>query len=122
MTYHINQIDNNSNKSVALTNPAANPNGRDSRITLPGVKYKPANAVMVNFIEQSTTVPYNQAVSTALNIYTKADNWCFWDDGDSQLLGVREDDPNINISLYKGKGGNLKMTIAPDGVPSFTAN
>jgi hypothetical protein len=120
MTYHISQINNQSSKSAAIVNPHSNPNGRDSRIILPGTTYNPEHPIEVNFIRGTGTVTYNQAAPVALNIYTEKNNWFFWDNGDSALNGVGEDSAT-NISFYNGPGGNLVMTIDNSANVAFKA-
>jgi hypothetical protein len=81
MTYHIPQIDNQSDRSVALTNPLTGTSKRDCVLILPKTLHKPDPAPEVNKIEGNPT--YTQATKTALNIYTKTDNYCFWDNTNS---------------------------------------
>lgn len=121
MTYHVSSIVNNSSKSIAITNPHPNPDGRDSRLTLPGTTYNPPAPIEVNFIKKQGTVSYQEAVLTALNVYTTRDNYCFWDNGNSTLNGVSEGSPS-SINFYNGPAGNLTLTISSDGGVSFAAS
>jgi hypothetical protein len=120
MTYHISQIVNNSAKSVAITNPASNPDGRDDRITIRHTTYNPPNPIQVNFITNISPVTYQQAVLTALNAYTFLDNYCFWDNGSSALWGVGEDTPPPNnIKYYEGDGTYLRLIVNANGSLTF---
>src|SRR5260370_21808016 len=119
MTYHISHIENQSSKSASIVNPHSNPNGRDSRIILPGTDYIPAKPIEVNFIRNPGLITYDDASPTALNIYTMKDNWFFWDNGKSNLDGVGEAFPNVNIVLYNGGATNLMLTIDSSGNITF---
>jgi hypothetical protein len=121
MTYHINLIINNSSKSIAIVNPAPNPDGRDSRI-YPTGKHEIANPVKVNFIKTSGTITYTAALPTAINVYTFKDNTFFWDNGNSAINGVAQSNPNSDLNLYNGSGGDLTLTIDANGNLSFSAS
>jgi hypothetical protein len=116
MTYHIPQIDNQSDRSVALTNPLTGTSKRDCVLILPKTPYKPENAPEVNKISGNPT--YTEATKTALNIYTKTDNYCFWDNGNSACDWRGEN--STTTDTYNASGGNLKLTINPNGTIQFT--
>jgi hypothetical protein len=122
MTYHITKIDNNSSKSAVITNPApkSDPGWQDSRLVLPRSVYTPQRPIMVNFIEGAGDVPYKTAATSSLNIYTTANNWCFWDNGNSALNGVGESEP-MNVNFYNGGGGDIKLTVREDGTVGFAS-
>jgi len=120
MTYHIKQIDNQSDRSVALTNPKTGTSKRDCVLILPAPSqkqpYVPEHPPEVNKIEGNPS--YAKAAATALNIYTKADNYCFWDNTDSAANWLGEA-PNSTIQSYNASGGDLKLIISSSGTISF---
>jgi hypothetical protein len=119
MTYHIKQIDNQSDRSVALTNPKTGTSKRDCVLILPAPAqkqpYVPEHPPEVNKIEGNPN--YTKAAVTALNIYTKADNFCFWDNTDSAVNWLGEN--SSTTQSYNATGGDLKLIISPSGTISF---
>jgi hypothetical protein len=77
-------------------------------------EYFPDNPIEVPKYTAEGTLSYKDAEKGGLpivkgklpkmNIFTKTENWFIWDNGKSQLWGVKEDDPNNNHELYKGSG------------------
>jgi hypothetical protein len=115
MTYHIPQIDNQSDRSVALTNPLTGTSKRDCVLILPHTLYKPEYPPEVNKISGNPS--YTEATKTALNIYTKTDNYCFWDNTDSACNWRGED--TSATDTYNASGGNLKLIINANGTIQF---
>lgn len=114
MAYHITLIVNKSSSSIAITNPA---HEADSKLIGPGVSYPPQRHILVNKIGGNPT--YQQAMNTALNIYTNVDNYCFWDNENSGVNGVGQKGeavPPFNMSA-----GNLQVTVNANGTLSFAA-
>jgi hypothetical protein len=110
--------------SAALTNPApkSDEGWKDSRLIRIG-DHKPARPPEINKYEgEFPGGVYTSVVGKTLNIYTKKGNWCFWDDGVDQVLGVAESVPDDNpiIQLYTGKAGSLTLLIDPNGDPRFS--
>jgi len=115
VTYHITQIINGSNRSVALTNPLTGTSKRDCVLILPNTTYTPEHPPEVNKISGNPN--YTTATKTALNIYTKTDNFCFWDNTASACNWVGENNPGTQS--YNASGGNLKLFINADGTINF---
>jgi len=115
MTYHIPQIDNQSDRSVALTNPLTGTSKRDCVLILPKTLHKPEHPPEVNKISGNPT--YTQATKTALNIYTKTDNYCFWDNTNSACDWRGEN--STGTDSFNASGGDLKLTINPNGTIQF---
>lgn len=117
MTYHIKEIDNKSDKSVALTNPLTGTSKRDCVLILPHTVYKPEYKPEVNKISGNPT--YTLATKTALNIYTKTNNYCFWDNTNSACdwLGEGHTSPDS----YNASAGDLKLTINANGTIQFAS-
>jgi len=115
MAYHITTIINQSDRSVALTNPAPQTSAGwvDSRLVPANKSYSPERAILVN----KTEGVYNAVVSTALNIYTKLGNWCFWDN----VHAVKEGDATEVVWLHT-TAGDLTLTIDASGTPGITKN
>ncbi|HYW44104.1 MAG TPA: hypothetical protein VE959_14675 [Bryobacteraceae bacterium] len=78
--------------------------------------YSPKRPILVNTIKGNPT--YSQAVVTANNIYTSADNYCFWDNGNSAVNGIGEKSGNI-INFLNTGAGNLEITVNSNGTLSF---
>jgi hypothetical protein len=125
--FHISKI-HNFDSAVAIVNPNS---GRDSRLTLKDQEYFPDNPIEVPKYTAEGTLSYKDAEKGGLpivkgklpmmNIFTKTENWFIWDNGKSQLWGVKEHDPNNNHELYKGSGGNLWLTVESNGSLVFAA-
>lgn len=114
MAYHITTIINNSDRSVALTNPKST---RDAHLVPAKESYSPERPILVN----QTEGDYHSVVSTALNIYTKEGNWCFWDNDPNQVQAVKEGDEDVVVWL-KSVAGDLTLTIDDKGKPDITKN
>ncbi len=112
MAYHITLITNNSNKSVAVTNPAAT---RDAALIPPNTPYTPERRIEINKMKGNPT--YSDAVGTANNIYTYSDNYCFWDNTNSAVNGVGEN--GLTIS-FNAKAGDLQVTVNANGTLTFS--
>jgi hypothetical protein len=77
--------------------------------------YVPEHAPEVNKIEGNPN--YTKAAATALNIYTKTDNYCFWDNTDSAVNWLGEN--SSTIQSYNASGGDLKLIINSNGTIAF---
>lgn len=113
MAYHITLVNNQSNNSVAVTNPAYE---ADSMLVGPGKSYTPNRPILVNKISGNPS--YLQALGTANNIYTYADNYCFWDNGNSAVNGVGEKGTTIAFNM---SAGNLQITVNANGTLTFAS-
>jgi hypothetical protein len=111
MAYHITLVANNSDSSIAITNPA---NENDSRLVGPNTNYKPNRPILINKMSGNPT--YSGAISVANNIYTFADNFCFWDNEHDAVNGIGEKGGTI---LFNSTAGDLTITIKADGTLSF---
>lgn len=111
MTYHITKIVNNSPKSVSLTNPVS---PGDSSLTPALQSSTPKEAILVRKYDGSAADTYKQTVKSHLNIYTQKNNYCFWDDGESALRGIGENDTSDRL-LFEGDGGKLTLFVKDDG-------
>jgi hypothetical protein len=113
MAYHITLVTNNSSSSIAITNPAYE---GDSMLVGPGSNtlYVPKRPILVNKMEGNPS--YGEAVPTANNIYTYADNYCFWDNTNSAVNGFGEKGSKISFNM---SAGNLQITVNPDGSLTF---
>jgi hypothetical protein len=114
MAYHIKTIENRSDRSVALTNPLTGTSKRDCVLILPG-PFTPDNAPLVNKISGNPS--YKTATETALNIYTKTDNYCFWDNTNSAVNWLGENNPATDG--FNATGGELKLIINENGTIKF---
>jgi hypothetical protein len=119
MAYHITTIINNSDRSVALTNPAPKTSAgwADSRLVPANESYSPERPILVN----KTQGDYNTVVSTALNIYTKLGNWCFWDNSSDEVDAV-EEGTGSELVWLRATAGDLTLTIDASGKPMTTKN
>jgi hypothetical protein len=70
MAYHITLVVNNSDRSIAITNPVYE---ADSKLVLPQQKYTPQRPILIDTMAGNPT--YVEAAAKANNIYTKADNY-----------------------------------------------
>jgi hypothetical protein len=111
MAYHITLVTNNSNSSIAITNPAAE---GDSKLVGPNATYKPNRPILVNKIGGNPT--YADAFTKANNIYTRTDNYCFWDNGNSAVNGLGEQGATI---AFNASAGNLEITVTSTGTLTF---
>ena len=111
MDYHITLVTNNSASSIAITNPAY---AADSRLVGPNAPYVPQRPILVNTMSGNPT--YQAAISTAINIYTYSDNYCFWDNTNSAINGIGEKGSTIGFNM---PAGNLQITINADGTLTF---
>ena len=114
MTYNITQITDKSDRSAALTNPVTS---RDAVLVFPYIVYRSENPPEVNAISGNPT--YAEAAATALNIYTKTDNYCFWDNTNSAVQWVGQ---NGGTGSYNIGAGDLNLIINPDGSISFDSD
>lgn len=112
MAYHITLVTNSSRSSVAITNPA---HEADSKLVGPGLPYKPERPILVNKIGGNPT--YAEAIAQAVNIYTRKDNYCFWDNTNSSVNGIGEQGGTI---AYNASAGNIEITVNADGTLTFT--
>lgn len=118
MAYHITLITNNSASSVAVTNPAYE---ADSVLIGPaGFKannpYKPQRPILVNKITGNPS--YDSTIATANNLYTVADNYSFWDNGNSAVNGIGQNGGGA-INFLNTSAGNLQITVNKDGTLTF---
>ena len=123
MAYHITLVTNNSNMSIAITNPAYE---GDSMLVGPAPAnnpgssagsnpYKPSRPILVNKISGNPT--YADALTQANNIYTYADNYCFWDNTNSAVNGIGE--KGTDPILFNASAGDLQITVLTNGTLSF---
>ena len=113
MAYHITQVTNNSRNSIAITNPAYE---GDSMLVGPNTSpYIPKRPILVNRLTGNPT--YAQALTQANNIYTFADNFCFWDNGNSAINGIGE--KGGAPIVFNSSAGNLQVTVKADGTLTF---
>jgi hypothetical protein len=115
MAYHIKKIFNYSPKSVVLTNPKAL---RDRHLVTKGTTLLLEHPPLVESIKESD-VPYETAVTKALNIYTMKNNWCFWDNGSSTALFRLGEGEASYTTFVTDSPTDLKLTVDYDGTPSF---
>jgi len=111
MAYHITLVTNHSNRSIAITNPATE---ADSKLVGPNSTYVPKRPILVNKLEGNPT--YAEAITKAINMYTKTDNYCFWDNTNSAVNGIGENGGTI---AFNSSAGNLDITVKADGTLSF---
>jgi hypothetical protein len=116
MVYQITKIINNSANSVLLTNPKSE---RDTHLVMKNSSVALYYYPEIQYVREGEPVNYGIVIKKALNIYTKTNNWCFWDNGKDGLLGVSE--PDGYLVFLKHKASNLQLTIDAAGVPSFAA-
>jgi hypothetical protein len=119
MAYHITLVVNKSTSSIAITNPA---NEGDSMLVGPvdfseNNPYKPQRPILVNKIGGNPT--YTEAITEAINIYTSSDNYCFWDNENSSVNGIGQN--NGDKIVFNMSAGNLEITITPDGELIFSS-
>jgi hypothetical protein len=123
MAYHITLVTNNSNSSIAITNPAYE---GDSMLVGPAPAnnpgssagcnpYTPSRPILVNKI--SGNPAYTEALPKANNIYTYADNYCFWDNTNSAVNGVGE--KGTDKIAFNASAGDLQITVLTSGTLSF---
>jgi len=117
MTFHIGKITNSSPKSVLLTNPVAE---RDTHVLPVQTNIKPPYPPKIEYIKGFDTT-YEIAIKKALNIYTGANNWCFWDDGSTDhLVGLSEGN-SLQAFFFKDRAASLELRVDNAGTPSFHA-
>jgi hypothetical protein len=114
MAYHITTIINNSDRSVALTNPKST---RDAHLVPAKESYSPERPILVN----QTKGDCHSVVSIALNIYTKEGNWCFWDNDPNEVYALKDGEKNPVVWL-EAEAGDLTLTIDDEGKPKTTKN
>jgi hypothetical protein len=117
MAYHITAVINNSAGAVATTNPA---HQDDSKVVAPGTTYKPERPILIN--KGANNLSWAQAVLFANNFYTIADDFCIWDNGTSQIVGIGQKTLGSNDTLYlSASAGNVQVTIDSNGNLSFAS-
>jgi len=122
MAYHITLVTNTSNSSIAITNPAyegdsmlVGPAPANNPGSGPGSNpYTPSRPILVNKISGNPS--YADALPKANNIYTFADNYCFWDNTNSAVNGIGEKGTKI---AYNASAGDLQITVQANGTLSF---
>jgi len=118
MAYHIKTINNQSARSVVLYNPVT---PKDDKLIGPTTQfqYPSGTEPLINPI-QGNVPPYpayNSLLgSPAMNIYTSADNYFFWDDGSSVLAWVGENKTNNSEKIG---AGFLTLSINEQGAINF---
>ena len=118
MTFNIGKISNSSPKTVLLTNPVSE---RDTHLvpihTFINPKYSPKIQSLKDF-----NITYDMATKKALNIYTGANNWCFWDNGNKDhLVGLAEGENNLVVFRLDKTASSLELRVDNTGTPAFYA-
>ena len=113
MAYHITLVVNNSDRSIAITNPVYE---ADSKLVLPQQKYTPQRPILIDTMAGNPT--YVEAAAKANNIYTKADNYCFWDNTNSAIDSLGQN--SRNTTTYNAGAGNILVLVNEDGTLNFT--
>jgi hypothetical protein len=115
MSLHIGRISNYSPKSILLTNPVAE---RDTHLVPVQTFIDPKYPPKIEFIKDSN-ISYDIAIKKALNIYTGANNWCFWDVGGANYVLVFAEGGFNQPFFFKHPASSLELRIEYDGIPSF---
>jgi len=123
MAYHITLVTNNSNTSIAITNPAyegdsmlVGPAPANNPGSNPGCNpYTPGRPILVNKLSGNPT--YQEALPKANNIYTNTDNFCFWDNTNSAVNGIGQ--KGTNKISFNASAGDLQVTVLANGTLSF---
>jgi hypothetical protein len=118
MTFNIDKISNFSPKTVLLTNPVSE---RDTHLvpiqTTINPKYSPKIQSLKDF-----GITYDMATKKALNIYTGANNWCFWDNGNKDhLVGLADGENNLVVFRLDKTASSLELRVDNTGTPAFYA-
>jgi len=113
MAYHITTFVNKSVSDSVTANPAAT---RDTYFLNPGDGLNPDNPPLLN---KGVFKSYMEAFPSANWIYTGVKTYAFWDNGNSQINGVTQQDPGIVQALYEAPAGDLSLTINADGSITF---
>jgi hypothetical protein len=114
MTYHISLFQNLSGKNVVTAKSVAQ---RDTYFIAPKGSQKPGHNVQVS---KGAWKSYNEAFPHANFIYTGTHAYLFWDSAKSQIVGVTEQNPNKVELIGEFTGGNLVLTVQPDGTIAFS--
>ncbi len=109
MAYHITQVVNNSNATVALVNPAW---GNDAALIASGATYNPSRPVLINNVNGEST--YKANLGTAVNFYTSKEDYCIWDNGNDAINGIGQfDDQATNFRNHSA--GDVQVVVNNDG-------
>lgn len=117
MAYHIAEFVNNGSYEALTANPKAD---RDTYFVETGSQVNPSKRPLINKNGTGTDWNnYQEAFGHANFIYTGSETWCFWDNGESKIFGLKQGDSNPTQLYDGGATNNLRVTINKNNDLSF---